>query len=571
MPAVTMVFSRLLVDRFIPVLGAGFSWDTARPVVILAFVMGAVIVLTEVFESLLSWIRIAQSELVSDHISGLVHAKSLEIDLAYYQSADFHDQLERARSEANDRAVMLLEGTGSLVQYGITLIAIAALLVGYGIWIPAALFVSTLPVVYVVVRHNWRYYIWWTGATTRRRRTLYYDWVMTHSPFASELRLFQLGTFFQEGFQSLREKLRAESLRLVAVQERSRVAAGLLALTASGFASAWMVWRAFLGQVTLGDLVLFYQAFSRAQSVMRLLMGGAGQIYANSLFVKDLFEFLELEPHVADPNQPVQAPANTSRLNRGIRFSNVTFTYPGRPTPALENFDLNIEAGQTVAIVGANGAGKSTLVRLLCRIYDPSDGRVEIDDHDIREYTISSLRRVITVQFQDFIPHYTTAAQNIAFGDLESYPELDRIEKAAKQAGAHEIISKLPLGYNTPLGVWFNDGTELSQGEWQRVALGRAFIKPAPIMLLDEPTSFMDSWTENEWLDRFEEVSADRTVLLITHRFTTAMIADIIHVMVGGRIIESGSHDDLLNANGYYAQSWNAQMKRSRARGQMNA
>ena len=569
MPAITMAVSRLIVDKFLPLLGGGFSWDTARPVVLLAIVMGAVLVFTEVLESLIAWIRTAQSDLVSDYVSGLVHKKSLEVDLFYYQSTEFHDQLERARNEANDRSVALLEGTGNLVQYGITLLAIAALLMAYGVWIPVALFVSALPVIYAVVRHNWLHYNWWIDATPRRRRAQYYDWVIMHSPFATEIRLFRLGSHFQQGYQIIRAKLRRESLRLVMDQEKSRVAAGLLGLAASSFASAWMVWRAFVGQVTLGDLVLFYQAFSRGQNVMRSLMSGVGQIYANSLFAKDLFDFLELKPYVIDPTRPIETPPSNSPLCVGIRFNNVTFTYPGRPTPALENFDLTVSAGQTVAIVGTNGAGKSTLVKLICRIYDPSNGSVEIEGCDIKEYSIDSLRRMITVQFQDFIPHYATAAENIAFGDLEANFGFEEIKAAAKQAGVHNIIAGLPLGYNTPLGYWFDDGTELSEGEWQRIAIARAFIKAAPIMLLDEPTSSMDSWAENEWLEGFEKATKDRTVLLITHRFTTAMIADVIHVMVNGHIVESGSHNELLTIDGHYAKSWKAQIQRSQARDPM--
>jgi ATP-binding cassette subfamily B protein len=248
-------------------------------------------------------------------------------------------------------------------------------------------------------------------------------------------------------------------------------------------------------------------------------------------------------------------------MQEGICFEQITFRYPGSERVALQDFNLTVPAGQVAAIVGANGAGKSTLVKLLCRFYDPEAGQITLDGINIRDMSLAELRRLITVLFQWPVPYHATAGQNIALGDVQAAPSAAEIAAAARGAGAHEVIARLPREYDTLLGKWFADGTELSGGEWQRIALARAFLRRAQIVVLDEPTSFMDSWAEAEWLARFRALVHGRTALIITHRFTTAMCADVIHVMQNGQIVESGSHDDLLARGGLYAQSWAAQMR----------
>ena len=311
------------------------------------------------------------------------------------------------------------------------------------------------------------------------------------------------------------------------------------------------------GQVTLGDLALFYQAFNRGQSLMRILLGNVGQVYTNSLFLGNLFEFLMLEPQVKEPPETLPTPLV---LKEGIRFRQVTFRYPGSEQVALQNFNLTIPAGKIVAIVGDNGAGKSTLVKLLCRFYDPEVGRIELDGTDIRDLSIKKLRQLLTVLFQFPVNYHATVAQSIAKGDLKSEPSAVEIEAAARGAGAHEFIARLSQGYDTLLGKWFASGTNLSGGELQRIALARAFVRQAQIIVLDEPTSSMDSWAEADWLNRFRTLADGRTAIVITHRFSLAMRADVIHVMRSGQIVESGTHEQLLAQGGVYAQSWIAQM-----------
>ncbi|OLE41521.1 MAG: multidrug ABC transporter ATP-binding protein, partial [Cyanobacteria bacterium 13_1_40CM_2_61_4] len=476
----------------------------------------------------------------------------------FYETPDFYDHLYRARGDASNRPLALLESSGSLVQNSITLVAMAAVLMPYGTWLPLALLLSTLPAFYVVVRTSRRYHDWWKNTTPERRRSQYLGVILTDAWHAGEVRLFGLATYFRNAYRALRRRLRSERLSLLGDQSLARVAAEVVALLVSGATIAWMVWRSFLGHATLGDIALFYQAFQRGQGLMRALLTNVGQIYTNGLFLVNLFEFLDLETRVVDPPNPIPAP---SSLKHGIRFHDVTFRYPGTDRVALRNFNVTIPAGRTVAIVGANGAGKTTLLKLLCRFYDAESGHIDIDGIDVRDVSLSQLRRMITVMFQLPVPYQGTARQNIAMGNLEAERDLSRIEAAARDAGAHAVIASLPKGYDTLLGKWFAEGTELSAGEWQRVAMARAYLRQSEIIILDEPTSFMDSWAEAEWFERFRALARGRTAIIITHRLTIAMRADVIHVMKSGQIVESGNHQGLLARRGLYAQSWTAQVE----------
>jgi len=293
---------------------------------------------------------------------------------------------------------------------------------------------------------------------------------------------------------------------------------------------------------------------------MRSLLGNIGQILTSSLYLENLFKFLQLKSRIVEPAQPTPIPV---RLEHGIGFDDVTFYYPGSSKPVFQNFDLFIPAGKVVAIVGPNGAGKTTLFKLLCRFFDPQSGSIRLDGHDLQQMSTQELWRNITVLFQFPLPYHATAGHNIALGDLQANPGRSEIEAAARSAGAHEMISSLPEGYDTLLGKWFADGIQLSGGEQQRIAMARAYLRQAQVILLDEPTSFMDSWAEGEWFEKFRALAVGRTGVVVTHRFTIAMRADVIHVMDKGRVIESGSHHELLAQGGLYARSWNAQMEAS--------
>jgi ATP-binding cassette, subfamily B, bacterial len=546
LPAAIVYLTKLVVD--------GVVAADVRRVLTRLLLLGGFLLLMEVVRNAINWVRTVQAELLQDHITSLIHEKSVNADLAFYELSDYYDHLHRARAEARYRPVALLGNLGALLQNSITLVAMGAILIPLGPWLALALVLSTLPAFYVVLHYALAEYQWRQRTTADDRRAWYYDWIMTTAEAAAEIRLFGLGKHFQSTYKGLRGRLRGERLHLTRRQGLAELAASLIALLIVGAALGWMVWKALHGLVTLGELALIYAAFNQGQGLMRTLLENAGQLYGNSLFLGNLFEFLALQPVIADGRTKLD------EVTAGINFKGVSFSYPDASGKALDDFTIAIPKGKIVAIVGPNGAGKSTLLKLLCRFYDPDDGDIEIDGLNLKEIAIEDVRRMITVLFQQPFHYNTTVQENILYGDLNRQPSSLELDRAIEAAGAEEIVARLPQKEETLLGRWFAGGTELSVGEWQRIALARAFLRRAPIIILDEPTSALDPWAEADWLERFRKLAAGRTSIIITHRFTTAMHADVIHVMDRGRIVESGSHQRLLEQSGLYAESWSRQM-----------
>jgi ATP-binding cassette, subfamily B, bacterial len=554
LPVATVYLTRALVNSLIAAVRAGGLWTSIRPVLILAVAIAVVMLLTQVFRSMTIWVSTAQAELTADHINQLIHERSVTVDLAFYESPESYDHLHRARAEGSYRPIAVIENLGGLLQNSITLVAMIAILVPFGPILPIALILSTVPALYVVLSSSRRRYVWNYRRTAAERRCWYYDWLLTSGETAAEIRLFGLGHHFRSAYETLRRHLRFERMDLARRQGLGELCAGFTTLALSGLAMALMVLRALRGLVSVGDLALFYQAFNQGLTLARSLLDNVGKLYENTLFLGNLFEFLSLKPQIVSPACAVPVPV----VKDGIQFENVSFRYPGTDRFALRDFNMTLKSGQITALVGPNGAGKSTIIKLLCRFYEPECGAIRIDGIPLPEFSIEDFRRRISVLFQSPVRFNSTAAENIHFGDLECRDD-ESVRQVAAIAGANEVIASLPHGFQTSLGKQFSEGIELSTGEWQRIAMARAFLRHAPIMLLDEPTSEMDPWAEITWAEEFKCFTQGRISLLVTHRFTTAMFSDVIHVMAKGAIVESGTHGDLLALGGLYAEGWASQ------------
>ncbi len=557
LPVATVYLTRAVVDA----LAAALTTSANRALLVQALLgvalLALVMLVAELLQGVNRWVQTAQAEHVTDHVKRLIHNKAVALDLSYYETPAYYDMLHRARADASQMPLSLVQNLGYLIQNSITLVAMMGVLLPYGVWIPFALLLGTLPSVVVVMRVNLRMHHWQYERASLQRRITYYDRMLTSQQTAAELRLFALGSLFIDRFQAALSQLRHEKLNFTREESLAELFAATLGLLTIGGTLAILTWQTVTQGGSLGDLALFYQAFSQGQKLARTLLSSVGQIYRNLLFLENLFAFLALEPTLPEPLLPAKSSVG---LTGQIKFQNVSYSYPGSEQQALNNFSLTIPVGKVVAIVGENGAGKSTLIKLLTRLYDPTAGQIMLDGQDIRDLPLADLRRLFTVLFQVPVQYQQSVYENVAFGDWWREPDYRAVETAVVAAGADTPIAKLPNGLDSVLGKRFG-GSELSVGEWQRIALARAFLRQAEVIILDEPTSAMDSWAEAAWLESFRELVNGKTAVLITHRFTTAMQADIIHVMIAGKIVETGTHEELLTQNGLYATSWRQQIE----------
>jgi ATP-binding cassette subfamily B protein len=446
-------------------------------------------------------------------------------------------------------------------QNAISLLAMAGLLLSLHWAVSLVLFVTALPGVLVRLRYARILFRWRRDSTSAERQSWYYDWMLVDGNHAKEVRLFNLGPLFIERFRNLRQQLRRERLEINVRRSLAELVTQLSGTLAMFGAYAFIAYRALQGTITLGDVVMYYQAFQRGQSFLTEMLRSLAGLYEDSLFLTYLDEFLTLKPNVTAPLTPHPVPRP---LRVGVEFHDVTFGYPNSTHMVLEHINMVIRPGEVVALVGENGAGKTTLVKLLCRLYDPTGGRVTFDDVDLRALDPVALRRAISVIFQDYQRYNTSARENIWFGNIDLPADAEQIVAAAQKSDAHEMLQQLPQGYETILGKVFREGEELSIGQWQKIALARAFLRDSPIIVLDEPTSALDALAEHEIFKRFRELIGHRSALLISHRLSTVKMADQIYVLDDRVIAEHGTHDELMRRNGIYARLFSTQAENYR-------
>ncbi len=550
LPLAVLYLTKLLIDAVTERLKAPSQDATLTSIAtILAGLAGAAVIsaMLTVAASLISRIH---AQVVTDHMHALLQAKSVEVDLEYYENARYQDTLHRAQQEAPYRPTSILNALLQFGQDGISLLAMAGILWWLHWAVIPVLALTAIPYFFVRLQQSNRLFAWERERTPLERKAWYVNMLLTQATAAKEVRLFDLGPRLRDWFRNARTVLRRERIAL----ERRWAFAGLAAQIA-GVAGVFGVYsfvavRTFQGLLTVGDLVMFFQAIQRASGFLEGLGWSVSNLYESNLFLTTLNEFMAIRSRLPQADRPMRFPP---AITQGITFDGVSFQYPHEERVAVRDFTFTIKPGEHVAFVGANGAGKTTLVKLLCRLYDPTSGRITIDGVDLRDYAIADVRGAVSGIFQDFVKFQFAAKDNIALGVNASEVALPAVVQAARQAGVHEAIERLPNGYESLLGKLFDGGHELSIGEWQKVALARAVLRNSQILILDEPTSAMDAKAEAELFERFHELAQGRTAILISHRLSTVKMADRIFVVDRGQIVEQGTHDDLMGRQGLYA------------------
>ncbi|MCJ7563489.1 MAG: ABC transporter ATP-binding protein/permease [Candidatus Aminicenantes bacterium] len=561
LPLLPLYLMKLMVDAVTAGLAAPDKGAALRHVLLLVGFMGAATLFAFLIRLIAGLVSEWQGYIVTDHMNDVLLAKSIEVDLEYYESARYYDTLHRAQREAPYRPMNIVNGLAQIGQNGISLLAIAGLLVSFHWLIAAILFTAVISGTAVRLRYTRKMYRWQREQTSTERQAGYLNWILTDSSHAKEIRLFDLGPLFMRRFRDIRRKLRKGRLAITRRRYIADFAAQTFATAAIYGSYAYVASQAVWGKITYGDLVMYYQAFQRVQGFLQGILGSLAGLYADNLFLSNLYEFLDLKRTVIEPAHasPVPQP-----MQRGIVLDHVSFQYPTGTRKVFEDISLTIRPGEVVALVGENGSGKTTLIKLLCRLYDPTGGTITIDGVDLRQFETKALRHEIAIIFQDYAHYHLTARENIWFGNTALPPDHERVIAAARRSGADDVISALPHGYDTILGKWFEDGEELSIGEWQKVALARAFMRDAQIIVLDEPTSSMDAKAEYEVFKSFRQLVSGRTAILISHRFSTVRMADRIYVLKHGSIIEGGTHEELLRVGGTYARLFEMQAQHYR-------
>jgi ATP-binding cassette, subfamily B, bacterial len=549
LPLLVLYLTKLLIDAVTEGLMTPTDDSSlTRIITILAGLAGvaAVGAMLSVAASLISKI---QAQVVTDHMYALLQTKSVEVDLEYYENAQYQDTLHHAQQEAPYRPTAILNDVLRLGQNSISLISMGAILWWLHWVIIPVLTVTAIPYFLVRLQQSNTFYAWERTRIPLERKAWYVNALLTQATAAKEVRLFDLGPRLREWFQDVRSVLRQERISLERRWAFKTLAAQIIGVAGVFGICGFVAVRTFHGLFTVGDLVICFQAVQRASGFLEGFGQSVSSLYESNLFLTTLDEFLGIKSRLSTPAHPKSFPRS---ITKGVVFDHVSFQYPHEERVAIRDFTFSIKPGEHVAFVGANGAGKTTLVKLLCRLYDPSNGRIMIDQTDLRDYPIADVRGAVSGIFQDFVKFQLSAKDNIALGVRTSGADSFAIVQAAKQAGIHETIERLPNEYESLLGKLFDGGHELSIGEWQKVALARAILRDSQILILDEPTSAMDAKAEAELFERFHELAQGRTAILISHRLSTVKMADRIFVVDQGQIVEQGTHDELMAQQGLY-------------------
>jgi ATP-binding cassette subfamily B protein len=564
LPVAMLFIGKLIIDEVVRLAGAGLAFDGVdgwlasgelQTLVALVAAEFGLAILSDALGRAVALLDSLLGDLFTNETSVRLMAHAATLDLAHFEDADFYDKLERARRQTTGR-MLLMSQVFSQAQNVVTILSFGVGLVVYAPWLIVLLILALVPAFLGEAHFNAQSYSLTYAWTPERRELDYLRYTGASDETAKEVKIFGLNDFLTQRYHDLADAFYRAN-RALAVR-RAGWGAILAAVGSLGYYAAYavIVYRTVRGDFTIGDLTFLAGSFGRLRALLEGLLTSFSTVAGQALYLDDLFSFFDITPQVASPESPRPFP---EPIREGFTFDGVGFRYPGAERWILRDLSFELRAGEALALVGENGAGKTTLVKLLARLYDPDEGRILLDGHDLREYALEDVRANIGVIFQDFVRYHLTAAENIAVGRIAERDDRPRIEDAAERSLADTVIEKLPEGYEQVVGRRFKTGVDLSGGEWQKVALGRAYMRDAQLLILDEPTAALDARAEYEVFQRFKDLTEGKSAVLISHRFSTVRMADRILVLADGRLEEIGTHEELLAAGNRYAELFELQ------------